>query len=167
MSRAPAVAADLSSFMAQTQLPPLMDFSQSDTKFKNFTTVPNVPCFSNHTNLQQQDLIYGFSANNQNPLMGFGQSDSNIFLTGNYGSVDAVMRSYLNNNNNWPSVHFKCEREMVSASQETGLTNEVNVKMNSNEISSSSSLMEMVRSPFEDGSASGVGPIDLECIWPY
>ncbi|CAM9001300.1 unnamed protein product [Rhodiola kirilowii] len=151
-------------FMAQAHLPPLMDFSQSETKLHNFSVAasPNVSCFSNYINFPraQHDQLFGVSTNQPNPFSGFNQSNTNLFMPGNY--LD---------NNCWPnpSMQIKSGREKVSVSQETGLTTDVNVNINSNEISSvMSNLATGMRRGFEEGcSGSGVGPVDLECMWRY
>uniref|UniRef100_A0A7N0ZY38 NAC domain-containing protein n=1 Tax=Kalanchoe fedtschenkoi TaxID=63787 RepID=A0A7N0ZY38_KALFE len=158
------------------QLPPLMDFSQIDTKFKPIPP-PNVPCFSSQPafhrppqsdfvtitssfNTNNNSQLLAISRNQPGPFAQLGHPNPNpIFIPTSYvpGQDEAVARGYLdsiNSNHGWPSTHlFQSGRETaaVRASQETGLTYEVN---------------ETWR-PFEDGSASGVGPVDLPCVRPY
>ncbi|CAM8881359.1 unnamed protein product [Rhodiola kirilowii] len=157
-------------FMSHSQLPPLTDFSQPDEKFNSFSVNnQNVSCFSNQTDLRN-------SYNINNDRLFRGQSNSNpVYIPGNYqfpgsfpGRDHPMMRPYLDNNG-WQSIDFQSGKAIVSVSQETGLTSEMNANLTGNEISSVVSDMAMGRQSFEDGSGSGfgVGPMDLECLWPY
>uniref|UniRef100_A0A7N0V1N4 NAC domain-containing protein n=1 Tax=Kalanchoe fedtschenkoi TaxID=63787 RepID=A0A7N0V1N4_KALFE len=171
----------LENFMAQSELPPLMDFSQFDTKLNNIASSNNVSCFSSQTAFPraapppQPDLIIG---SNQLYAISGNQPFSNpnqMFIPGNFqfpGSLpdqdEALMRGYLDSiNSSDGGWLLNSGREMVSVSQETGLTSDVNVNMNSNEISSVMSNNVGARRPFEDGSTSGAGPVDLDYLWPY
>ncbi|KAG9451375.1 hypothetical protein H6P81_011340 [Aristolochia fimbriata] len=77
----------------------------------------------------------------------------------------AILRALLESHHG-PVMKQSCktERDMVSVSQETGLTTDMNT-----EISSVVSNREMGRRQFEDqvDPSPSVGPVDLDCFWNY
>lgn len=170
-------------------LPPLMDSSPSNGgKTRPMTSESAyVPCFSNPMNLQrnQEELLNAFNNSlltvSSNPSDNFPRmAPSNLYYSaGQVAQIPAanlqypnsfvmqdqtILRALLENNGSNMRQHFKTEREMISVSQETGLTTDMNP-----EISSVMSNLDMGRRPFEDqeGPSSSAVPIDLDCLWNY
>ncbi|XP_057952639.1 NAC domain-containing protein 100-like [Malania oleifera] len=167
-------------------LPPLMDSSPPSGKNRPAMTEPaHVSCFSNPMDAQrnQQKMIDSFN----NPLFTVSLNPSNIFpriptgnppypvqgipIPGNWqypGSLSiqdqAYLKALLDSQGSNMKQSFKTERDMVSVSQETGLSTEVNT-----EISSVISNLEMGRKQFEDQEApsTSAAPVDFDCFWNY
>ncbi|KAF2318014.1 hypothetical protein GH714_041341 [Hevea brasiliensis] len=164
-------------------LPPLMDSSPYSSKTKPLAESAYVPCFSNSTDVQrnQQESIDGF---NNNPFA-VSSSPADIYpripLPNSFypaqtvpfpanmqypGSVlmqdQSILRALSQGSNLKQS--FKTERAMVNASQDTGLTTDMNT-----EISSVISNLEMGKRGFEDQEApsTSAGPVDLDCLWNF
>lgn len=76
----------------------------------------------------------------------------------------SILRALIENQGSNMSQSFKTEREMISVSQDTGLTADMNP-----EISSVVSNLEMVKRPFNDHDApsTSAGPMDFDCLWNY
>lgn len=171
--------------MCSSGLPPLMDSSPSFNKSCKPLELESayVPCFSNTVNVQkdqQQLMVDGFkNPLVSNPLDIFSKiAPSNLCYSAQASTVNprnmqyppvssqdqAFLRALLETHGSSIGQHFKSDREMVSVSQETGLTTDVNT-----EISSVVSNFEMGRQPFEDQEApsSSAGPIELEYLWNY
>ncbi|KAJ4841044.1 hypothetical protein Tsubulata_009383 [Turnera subulata] len=171
--------------LSPSGLPPLMDSSPYSAK----TTKPEaemayVPCFSNPIVVQgnQQEIIDNFNNNHhllavssspsinvfpRNPLSNSVYSSQAMSGPGNLqypSSVlmqnHSILRALMENQ----KQSFKTERDMVSVSQETGLTTEMNT-----EISSVISNLEMGKRPFDSQEApsSIAGTLDLDCLWNY
>lgn len=177
-------------------LPPLMDSSTYSAKSKQAQQSSNVPCFSNPSmdvlrnqegivdsinNSINNNTLFSISPNPttnvfpRNPLSNSIYSTQAVPISGNpqfQSSVlmqdQSILSALLENQSSNLRQKFKAEREMVSFSQETVLTSEMN-----NEISSVMSNLEMgIRRPFGDHqeqqqqhpSVSGP-PVDL--FWNY
>ncbi|KAL5746852.1 hypothetical protein ACOSQ2_024149 [Xanthoceras sorbifolium] len=167
-------------------LPPLMD-SSPDNGNKITKLVANsayVPCFSNPIDVQrnQQNSIDCFN----NPLLSVSSNLTNVFpripptnpfcslIPSNMqfpGNVlmqqqdHSFLRALIENQGigSNMSQSFKTEKEIISVSQDTGLTADVN-----NEISSVMSNLEMVKRPFDDQegpSTSAAGSLDPYSFW--
>ncbi|CAK9138132.1 unnamed protein product [Ilex paraguariensis] len=163
--------------MIPSVLPPLTDSSPS----------VHVHCFSNPIDADQknqEEKINYFS----NPLFSVPSNPSEIFPrisvsdsfplaqsvpvqgnwqypVGSFPSQDqAILRNLIQNYGPNMSQSFKTEKEMISVSQETGLSTDMNT-----EISSVVSNLEIGRNSFEDQGApsTSAGPLDLDCIWNY
>ncbi|KAK8537596.1 hypothetical protein V6N13_096589 [Hibiscus sabdariffa] len=171
-------------------LPPLMDSSSAFNVKKNpVSESVYVPCFSNP--IIQHETIDDFP---DNPLLHVPSNPRDVFpripppntffpaqpvaLASNLqfpGSVlmqeQSILRDLLENHGS----NMKAEREaMVSVSQETGLTTDIN-----NEISSVVSNLEIRKTPFDDHhhhhhhhqqqqpSAASAAPVDFDCFWHY
>ncbi|KAF5477063.1 hypothetical protein F2P56_003742 [Juglans regia] len=165
-------------------LPPLMDSSPYDgNNTKPFAESAYVPCFSNLMDAQRNqqgmagsfnDSLYGVSSNptdnlSRIPLSSSFYSTQTTPIPGNLqfqGSVTmqdhAYLRAILVNQGSIMRQSFKTEREMVSVSQETVLTTDVNA-----EISSVMSNLEMGRRPFQEAPSTSAGPEDLDNLWNY
>lgn len=77
----------------------------------------------------------------------------------------AILRALLDNHGSTMKQNCKTERDMVSVSQDTGLTTEMNP-----EISSVVSNHEMGRPSFGDqqhNPSPSTDPVDLDCLWNY
>ncbi|XP_043723239.1 NAC domain-containing protein 100 [Telopea speciosissima] len=173
-------------------LPPLMDSSSYNSKIKiNPAETTHVTCFSNPMEVQknQEEMadyfnspLFAASANpsdmNSASLLfsKFGLPNSFYSTQGtpNLGNLQypgslfmpdqAILKALLGNHGANMRQSCKPEREMVSISQETGLSTDMNT-----EISSVVSNHDMGRRSFEDQddpSTSG-GPVDLDCLWNY
>ncbi|XP_042482015.1 NAC domain-containing protein 100 [Macadamia integrifolia] len=173
-------------------LPPLMDSSSYNSKTKiTPAETAHVTCFSNPMEVQknQQEMADSFNSplytGSANPsdmspasmlISKFGLPNSfystqgnqnlgNLQYPGSFFMQDqAILRALLGNNGASMRQSNKAEREMVSISQETGLSTDMNT-----EISSVVSNHEIGRRSFEDQedpSTSG-GPVDLDCLWNY
>ncbi|KAM1340390.1 hypothetical protein ACFX2H_038793 [Malus domestica] len=168
-------------------LPPLMDSSPySVAKAKPASESHYVPCFSNPdpTDVQRNqgnifdymnnNTLFGVSSNTSNsfPIIPFPNSFYSAhnapispnfqFPCSNLLQDQSILRALFENNAaNMRQHSFKTEREMVSVSQETGLTSDMNT-----EISSVMSNLDMSRRPFgdQDPPAAAVG---LDNFWNY
>ncbi|KAB2633543.1 NAC domain-containing protein 100-like [Pyrus ussuriensis x Pyrus communis] len=168
-------------------LPPLMDSSPySAAKAKPASESHYVPCFSNPdpTDVQgnqgnivdymNNNTLFGVSSNTSNsfPIIPF----PNSFYSAHYAPISpnfqfpcsnllqdqSILRALFENNAaNMRQPSFKTEREMVSVSQETGLTSDMNT-----EISSVMSNLNMARRPFgvQDPPAAAAS---LDNFWNY
>ncbi|KAH1074567.1 hypothetical protein J1N35_026895 [Gossypium stocksii] len=166
-------------------LPPLMDSSSSFNAKKNpVSESVYVPCFSNPVEVQriQFDTIDHFPENplllpvSSNPTNIFPRFQApnpffsaqpvtfppNLHLPGSVLMQDqSILRDLLENHGS----NMKSEREtMVTVSQETGLTTDIN-----NEISSVVSNLEIRKRPFDDQQhpSASTGPLDFDCFWHY
>ncbi|KAK9265513.1 hypothetical protein L1049_021554 [Liquidambar formosana] len=179
----------LSSFeneLGPSGLPPLMDSSPSGGKTKPAVfESAYVPCFSNSMNgpRDQQNMIDHF----KNPLVAVSSNPPDIFprmtpSSSNY-SVQAAMfpgnlqfqaslamtdqtflRTLIENQGSNMRQHFKTDRDMITVSQETGVSADMNT-----EISSVVSNLEMGKRPYEghEGPSSSVGPLDFDYFLNY
>ncbi|XP_022736817.1 NAC domain-containing protein 100-like [Durio zibethinus] len=160
-------------------LPPLMESSPCNGKSKPVAELAYVPCFSNPIDVQE-DTIGNFNS----PLLPVSSNPTDIFPLSNSfysaqaipslsnfqfpGSVlmqdQSILRALIESHGSNIRQDFKTEREMVSVSQETVLTTDIN-----NEISSVVSNLEMGKRPFDDQEApsTSAGPLDLDCFWHY
>lgn len=149
-----------------SSLPPLMD---APAVAEPEPEPDHVHCFSNtSTNFAapQRDLtMMTFFNNNPNYLtpssnpnyvassaFPWGQGSGSQFPGPGSLQDPNVIRSFLANYN------MRKEREMVSVSQETGV---------STENSSALSNLEMGKKAFGEEEADPIGPQDLDCIWSY
>ncbi|KAL3640560.1 hypothetical protein CASFOL_015528 [Castilleja foliolosa] len=156
----------------QNELPPLMDHyspfmkTKPEIETESGSGSGHVHCFSNNiypAQRVQEDLITNFNNPNfdsfpvastfpwvqfpavQQPGIGF-QFPGSVQI-----QDPSIIRSFLANYGQSMNQGFKKEREMVSVSQETGMSTE-----NSSVVSN----LEMGKKAFEE-------PQDLECIWNY
>ncbi|XP_065877586.1 NAC domain-containing protein 100 [Euphorbia lathyris] len=172
---------------ASSALPPLMDSSPYNGKINKPQPVAEsayVPCFSNSIDVIQRnhESISMDSFNNHlfppsyNPTDNFPRFPlPNSFYSAQSFPLPSNLQSGLMQDHSILRALFenqgssmKTEREMLSASQETGLSNN---DMNT-EISSVISNLEMgSRRPFDDqegpSTSAGPGPVDLDCLWNY
>ncbi|OMP11596.1 No apical meristem (NAM) protein [Corchorus capsularis] len=168
-------------------LPPLMESSPYNGKSKPVAESAYVPCFSNSIDVQrnQQETIDHFN----NPLLPVSSNTtSDIFpripLSNSFysaqpvpfpsnlqfpGSVlmqdQSILRALIENHGSNMRQDFKTERDqMVSVSQETGLTTDINT-----EISSVVSNLELGKRTFDEQEApsTSAAPVDLDCFWHY
>ncbi|KAL6175480.1 hypothetical protein ACLB2K_052121 [Fragaria x ananassa] len=149
-------------------LPPLLDSAPyNGAKTRPASESIYVPCFSNQESIDSQinqgivDYI-----NNNNPLFSVSSNPSNNnnnnafpqvtyqysapVSSANFKFPSSVvmqdhLRALLENNVSFMRQSFKTERDMISVSQETGLTTDVNP-----EISSVMANHEIGRRPFDD-----------------
>lgn len=173
-------------------LPPLMD-SSPDNGSKTIKSVADsayVSCFSNSIDLQRNQKNTTTIENffNNPPPISVSSNCPDVFpripLSSNSfysplsvpvpshaqfpGSVfmqdHSILRALIENQGSNMSQSFKTEREMISVSQDTGLTADMNP-----EISSVVSNLEMVKRPFNDHDApsTSAGPVDFDCFWNY
>lgn len=173
-------------------LPPLMD-SSPDNGSKTIKSVADsayVSCFSNSIDLQRNQKTTTTIENffNNPPPISVSSNCPDVFpripLSSNSfysplsvpvpshaqfpGSVfmqdHSILRALIENQGSNMSQSFKTEREMISVSQDTGLTADMNP-----EISSVVSNLEMVKRPFNDHDApsTSAGPVDFDCFWNY
>ncbi|XAR50028.1 hypothetical protein NMG60_11004240 [Bertholletia excelsa] len=150
-------------------LPPLMD--SSPYKPPSFEAL-HVPCFSNAIGSLNNPL-FGASSNPSenfprislpNPFYP-GQGNPNQQYPALLSMQDqAILRGLFENCGQNMKQSLKTEKEMVSISQETGLSNDLNA-----EISSAVSNFQMRRRQVEDHEAPStwVGPIELDYFWSY
>ncbi|EEF47842.1 NAC domain-containing protein 100 [Ricinus communis] len=174
--------------LAPTVLPPLMDSSPYTGKTKPVAESAYVPCFSNPIDIQRNQQESIDTAFNHHQLLSVSSNSCDIFprfpfpnsfystqslpLSANLqypssGSIpeNSILRVLVENQgSNVKQQSFKTEREMISASQETGLTTEMNT-----EISSVISNLEMGKRPFDDQGLPSTcgGAVDLDCLWNY
>lgn len=168
-------------------LPPLMDASAAyNPRTRPATSQsPHVPCFSNPIDVprNQEDIFDCFN----NPLLAISSNPSDIFqrfhLPNPFYSSHAAtipgtlqyptsflmqdqpsLRALLENHGSNMRQSQKLERDMISVSQETGLSTDINT-----EISSVVSNLELGKRPFEDQHvpSTSVGPVDLDPLWNY
>ncbi|KAK7304641.1 hypothetical protein VNO77_42526 [Canavalia gladiata] len=165
--------------LGSSALPPLTDSSPSI----GVTESPYVPCFSNPIDVQRG--IFDSFNNNNNSLYGLSSNHSfysaqgvqleaqappNLPLPGSVCTIQdhTMLRALLNNHGNGSTLRntFEPEREMLSVSQETGLTTDVNT-----EISSVMSNLDVVgnRRHFENqhNPPASAAPMDLATFWNY
>ncbi|XP_062170127.1 NAC domain-containing protein 100-like [Alnus glutinosa] len=166
-------------------LPPLMDSSPYIGKTRPVAESTYVPCFSNPMYAQRNqegmvdsfnNSLYGCSSNPSDilsriPLSSSFYSAQTAPLSGNLqfpGSATmpdhSVLRALLGNQGSNLRQSFKTEREMLSVSQETALTTDMNT-----EISSVMSNLEMGRQSFDhqEAPSTSAGPVDLGNFWGY
>ncbi|XP_050220817.1 NAC domain-containing protein 100 [Mercurialis annua] len=162
-------------------LPPLMDSSPST---KIISESAYVPCFSNNPESIDTTFNSNILSISSNPFENYSnfsripfpnsfynsQPNLQYSNSGNSMQEHSLLRALIENNNNQKhQQNLKSEREVISASQETGLTSE----MQHTEISSVISNLEMGKRVFDDDEAPstsagvGVGPVDLDCLWNY
>ncbi|XP_077213987.1 NAC domain-containing protein 100-like [Tasmannia lanceolata] len=93
------------------------------------------------------------------PNLGSLQYESSVSM-----QDQTILRAFFESRGSNMKVNCKSEREIVSISQETGLSNDMNT-----EISSVLTNHEMGRWCFDDQeNPSGLsGPLDLDCLWNY
>ncbi|GMY15602.1 NAC domain-containing protein 100 [Fagus crenata] len=168
-----------------SNLPPLMDSSPYTGKTKPVSESAYVPCFSNLMDAQrnQEGMMNSFN----NSLYGVSSYPTDILpriplsssfysaqtgpLSGNLQFPSSatmqdhsILRALLANQGSNLRQNFKTEREMISVSQETAMTTDMNA-----EISSVVSNLEMGRRPFDDQEAPSTSarPADLHNLWGY
>ncbi|XP_050376458.1 NAC domain-containing protein 100 [Argentina anserina] len=144
-------------------LPPLLDPSPYNGA-KTRPASESVPCFSNHESFDSQGNQGIVDYINNNPLFSVSSnpsSNNNAFprvtyqyaapvSSANFQFPNSVLmhdhlRALLESNVSFMRQNFKTERDMISLSQETGLTTDVNP-----EVSSVMPNHEMGRRPFDD-----------------
>ncbi|XP_052179391.1 NAC domain-containing protein 100 [Diospyros lotus] len=160
-------------------LPPLMDSSPYGNRAKaaQASESVHVSCFSNPIDYINNPL---FAAAASNPPEIFPRIpqipnslysvqappiQSNLQFQPSLSMQDqAILRGFLESYGPAAKPNLKTEKDMISASQETGLSNDMNT-----EISSVISNVEMRRRPFEDHEApsTSAGPVDLDYLWSY
>lgn len=160
-------------------LPPLMDspVAACGDMISNpiLSQPPHVPCFSNPINIQHKDMLdslfnnpdFSFTSNFDRPrienTVSIGKSVHHIQFPQNSTfpvNDQAFLRGLIENY----GQNMKLERDIITGSQETGLSTEMNT-----EISSVMSNLEMGKRKFEDQETPStlVGAIDMDCIWNY
>ncbi|KAF3437636.1 hypothetical protein FNV43_RR20392 [Rhamnella rubrinervis] len=186
--------------IGSSALPPLMDsspFSSSKSSKPGLVQSTNVPCFSNPMDFLRNQGGIVDSINNNNPNF---SNPTNIFpripfSNPLYSSTQtipvsaanlqyppssvlmqqdqSILRALLENHGSNLRQSFKTEREMVSFSQETVLSSEMNT-----EISSVMSNLEVGRRPFGGGgdqqqqqrqqsNAVSAPNMNLDSFWNY
>ncbi|KAJ1438924.1 NAC domain [Sesbania bispinosa] len=168
-------------------LPPLTDSLPSIAKTKSLIDSAYVPCFSNPIDVQRNhqggvfdsftNSIYGISSNPLDILPRMTPSGSlysthgvqvqaNLPFPGSVYTMQdqSILRALYENNGSNLINGFKTEREMVSVSQETDLTTDMNV-----ETSSVVSNFDMGRSHFDNQNHphASVAAVDLDGLWNY
>ncbi|KAL2516076.1 NAC domain-containing protein [Forsythia ovata] len=153
-------------------LPPLMDSLTNPDESKSC----HVHCFSNPISTQrsQEELITSLSnsifPSTSNTLETFPWKQFNP-IPGGFQFSDSfplqdssILRTFLGNYGQNMNQNFIKDKEMVSASQETTLSTDMNA-----ENSSGMSNHEMGRNSFEDKKApsTSIGPQDLDSFWSY
>ncbi|KAA8540982.1 hypothetical protein F0562_024880 [Nyssa sinensis] len=162
-------------------LPPLMDSSTYSGRTKAAVSESvHVPCFSNPIASQKNQEInppFPVSSNPSDffprnslpnpvystlsapPIQGNLPYPSSLSMQG-----QAILRGLLENYGPNMKQSFKTEKEMISVSQETGLSTDMNT-----EISSVVSNFEMGKRAFEDQEApsTSVGQLGLDYLWNY
>ncbi|XP_077250064.1 NAC domain-containing protein 100-like [Tasmannia lanceolata] len=170
--------------LGSTILPPLTDSSYINKIKTDESETAHVTCFSNMIEGQksQKEIINSFKSpllpSTSNPpdispnsllfslqpsfyttqgaqSLGTMQYPSSVLM-----QDQAILRTLLESHGSNMKQRCKTEREMVSISQETGV---------STENSSGLSHHEKGRSSFEDQEdpSASIGPVDLDCIWNY
>ncbi|GMH01357.1 hypothetical protein Nepgr_003196 [Nepenthes gracilis] len=155
-------------------LPPLMESSPYSEQ-----TNPGVPpsvhvsCFSSPmiNNAQGSHEQISQSSNSSNYCFQRNGAMNPIYahriahIPGNPMSEQAILKAIFerNNNNNGSAMKqaMKAERDMVSVSQDTCLTSDMNFEI--------SSVYEMGNGTFDDqeGPSTSGGPLDFDCFWNY
>ncbi|KAB1216737.1 hypothetical protein CJ030_MR4G003861 [Morella rubra] len=167
--------------LGPSNLPPLMDSSPFSGKTKPFGESTYVPCFSNAMDAQRHqegmvdsNSLYGVISNPTDMIPRIPLSSSyysaqtgplsgNLPFPGNVVMQDpSFLRALFGNQGSNLRQSFKPEREIVSGSQETVLTTDMNA-----EISSVVSNLEMGRRPFQEVPSTSTGPVGLENFWEY
>lgn len=172
--------------MIPAVMPQLMDSSSGDRVTTTATESHHVPCFSNAIDIQssQKDMFnyfnnnpgYPMSSNTSEFLQRFSQPNlysgvqsAHIPVNFQYPSTVAmqdqsILRGLFENYGPNMRQYLKTEKDMVSVSQETGLSTEVNT-----EISSVVSNLDMGRRTFDDQQAptASVGALEYDCLWSY
>ena len=173
--------------LGSSGLPPLTDSSPHIIgKTKSVTESAYVPCFSNPINVQRNqggifdsftNTLFGVSSNTSEMLPRIPLSSSLFpvqndqataslpFSSSVYNMQDQnILRALLESPGSNLRNGFKTEGEMVSVSQETGLTTDMN-----NEISSVLSNFEMGKRQFENQQHPNASapPVDVESFWNY
>ncbi|XP_061346586.1 NAC domain-containing protein 100 [Gastrolobium bilobum] len=172
--------------LGSSGLPPLTDSSPSIDKTKSLSGSVCVPCFSNPIDVQRNqggifdsftNSIYGVSSNPLDilprmPPSGSFYSAQGVQVPANLpfpGSVysmqdQTVLRALHENNGSNLINGFKTDREIVSVSQETGLTTDMNA-----ETSSVISNFDMGRRSFDNQHhpSTSVAAVDLHSLWNY
>ncbi|GAB2223886.1 hypothetical protein Droror1_Dr00004630 [Drosera rotundifolia] len=177
MMRSDSLGTDL----GPSGLPPLMESSSYGDQTKS--GIPgsvHVPCFSSPmmmTNAQGSNLppiFEGF-----NPINAINcNTNSSFYFQRNNGMVNPMYVSQVQENNNFMSDQvrviletnygaamkrhsMKAEREMLSVSQDTCLTSDMNAEI--------SSSYELGKGPFDDheGPSTSGGPVDIDSLWNY
>lgn len=178
--------------LGHSGLPPLMDSSPDNgsTAIKSVADSAYVSCFSNSIDVQRNqrnNIIIEDCFNNPPPVsvssnrpdvfpriplssssfyspLSVPVSSNMQFPSSVFMHDHSIVRALIENQGSNMSQSFKTEREMVSASQDTGLTADMNP-----EISSVVSNLEMVKRPFNDHDApsTSAGPDDFDCFWNF
>ncbi|KAK9684539.1 hypothetical protein RND81_10G216700 [Saponaria officinalis] len=169
-------------FNPSGNLPPLMESSPHVSCFSNpMNNSTNSAQTSHYNNNPIQPSFDGFLPNhnpfgsipsnlinNYLPRIGgvnpYFQPQTSSFL-GNYVMSDQnILRAILHNQGTDSKQGMKTEVVNYSASQDTGLSSDMNA-----EISSVVSTYDMGRRPIDehDGPSTSDGPIDLENLWNY
>ncbi|RDX84150.1 NAC domain-containing protein 100, partial [Mucuna pruriens] len=163
--------------LGSSGLPPLTDSSPfiGNTKALSVTESAYVPCFSNPIDVPRGifDSLSNININNNNTLYGVS-SDHSFYSTQLQApptfplpvSSNHYLRAFFDNHGNGSYLRngFEQEREMLSISQETSLSTDVNA-----EISSVMTNLDMGKRHFENQHnpiASSV-PVDLPSLWNY
>lgn len=158
-----------SEFNPSSNLPPLMDYNTS-------YGAPHVPCFSNppmemetttaHYQNTNQTSFEGLMSNpyksnntGDNPYFSYFPSQTGNY-SGNYMMSDQhILKTILGTE---MKQSMKTEVVNYSASQDTGLSSDMNA-----EISSVVSNYDISRRAFDDhdGPSTSGGPVDLDTLW--
>lgn len=163
---------DSSGVTVSGSLPPLLD---SPAAFGNRVINPSVPesnhvpCFSNPIEIQttQKSMINNFL---NNPIFPF-DSNSSLLLEGQPDPImhqfpcgspfpvydQAILRGLTGMNGHG----LKMETEMVTGSQDTGISSEKNTEISSNHEKGKRGIED------EEAPSTSVGPIDVDCFWNY
>ncbi|KAK7354150.1 hypothetical protein VNO80_19608 [Phaseolus coccineus] len=165
--------------LASSALPPLTDSSPSigNTKALSVTEQAYVPCFSNPIDVPRAIFDSLSNTTNNNTLYGVSSNHSFYSTQGVHlqapptlpspgSSNHYFIRSFLHNHGKGSHLRngFESEREMVSVSQETGVSADVNA-----ETSSVVSNLEMSKRLFENqnNAIGSAAPADLASLWNY
>lgn len=155
--------------MAPNVLPPLMDSSLHGEVRESL----HVPCFSNTIEIQksQKEMInyfnnpvYPFTSNaSADIIFQSGPIPGNLAYPGTLPMQEqSILRGLFENygSNNVRQI-LKTEKEMISASQETGLSTDMNTEI--------SSVVDMGKRCFEDQEApsAAVGALYFDGLWNY
>jgi len=169
--------------LGSSALPPLSDSSPSIGNTKPLNESAYVPCFSNPIDVQRNqegvfdslnNSIYGVSSNpldflpRMPPSASFYSTQAvqavpNLTFPGSVYTLQdhTILRAMCENNGN----DYKSERDMISVSQETGLTTDINPETSSN--------FDMGRRHFDNHNhpsvsvSVSVAPLDLDGLWNY
>ncbi|GAB4860777.1 hypothetical protein Ancab_035940 [Ancistrocladus abbreviatus] len=166
-------------FSPSSSLPPLTESSPySDQSKPGVPGSVHVSCFSssmiNTTSNSHGSHDQIFDSFNTSPFyFQRNNSPNSVYqvppIQGNFMSDQAILRAILenNDNNNGAAMlkqSMKTERDMLSVSQDTCLTSDMNA-----ENSSVVSTYEMGKGVFDDqdGPSTSGGPVDIDCFWNY